>query len=425
MKFDSEFKKSHLREMLEWRLRNTIDTSGNGYIEIVGDPDHPTCNKTIVNTCRGIYSFAVGAVVFKNEQLGSDCEKGARHGLEFLNNHIHDSTNGGYYWEVTKKGDTYEPKETMKMVYGHAFVLLAKSASTLAGITSDSDVENEWNLLEKYFWKSSEGMYADLISCDWSETDSYRGQNGCMHLCEALILAFKATKVDKYLSRAELIASTLCKKLPSTNEDTEGLVWEHYSSDWSHDWGYNRADLDKWTGEGADPTTMGIREYRPWGFLPGHIAEWGKLLLLLFELRPSEKWLLEVAEKFVNYVMTTGWDSEHGGVYYCMAPNLIHNSELLESLNSKGQVVNDSKFMWPLAEILAATHLLMSHEGKEQYKSKHEQIWKYCEQNFMEGTDGKCTGVWWSRLSRENTRLCVGVNVRDMYHPLAACYDML
>eukprot|EP01060_Flectonema_neradi_P022044 TRINITY_DN3023_c0_g1_i2.p1 TRINITY_DN3023_c0_g1~~TRINITY_DN3023_c0_g1_i2.p1 ORF type:complete len:425 (+),score=83.73 TRINITY_DN3023_c0_g1_i2:52-1326(+) len=424
MKHDEAFKKAHLKSMLEWRIKNTIDT--DGYLEIVGDPDHQGDSKTIVNTCRGIYSLAVGAVAFKGEDLEKKCADGAKHGLDFLNNHLHDKTNGGYYWEVVKKDGAFVPKEDMKMVYGHAFVLLAKSATTLAGITPPSDIEEIWNLLEDKFWRPSEQMYADLISCDWATVDDYRGQNGCMHLCEALILAFKATRIDKYLNRALHIATILCKKLPSSTAGANELVWEHYHNDWSHDWEYNRADLDKWTGEGADPTTMGIREYRPWGFLPGHIAEWGKLLLLLFNLLPSEGWLLQTAERYIDYTLTTGWDDAHGGVYYSIAPDLTHDAAQSEKLNAKGQVVNDGKFMWPVSEILAATFLLITHKkGDERITQQHEKVWAYCEDHLMERIDNDLTGVWWSRLSKENKRLCVGVNVRDMYHPLAACFDML
>ena len=80
-----------------------------------------------------------------------------------------------------------------------------------------------------------------------------------MHMCEAMLSAFEATGEEKYLNRAHLLAKRICVDLASK---ANGLVWEHYKTDWTHDWEYNH----------DDPKNL----FRPYGYLPGHFTEWSK-----------------------------------------------------------------------------------------------------------------------------------------------------
>ena len=70
----------------------------------------------------------------------------------------------------------------------------------------------------------------------------------------------------------------LCEQAALAN----GLVWEHYHADWSVDWDYNK----------DDKTNI----FRPWGYQPGHLTEWAKLLLILERhagrLAAPSDWLL-------------------------------------------------------------------------------------------------------------------------------------
>ena len=89
-----------------------------------------------------------------------------------------------------------------------------------------------------------------------------------MHLCEAYIAAYDATADHDFLLRAQRLAKRFAADLATS---AGGLIWEHYHSDWSIDWDYNR---DK-------PGDL----FKPWGFQPGHQVEWAKLLLQLNEMR--------------------------------------------------------------------------------------------------------------------------------------------
>ena len=118
--------------------------------------------------------------------------------------------------------------------------------------------------MEKRFWSREHGLYADEATGDWKTLFQYRGQNADMHGYEALISAFEATGEVSYLERALLIARNITVRQAQL---AGGLLWEHYHSDWSVDWEYNR----------NDKTNI----FRPWGYQPGHLTEWAKLLLIL------------------------------------------------------------------------------------------------------------------------------------------------
>ena len=79
----------------------------------------------------------------------------------------------------------------------------------------------------------------DCAAGDGTAIAAYRGQNANMHMCEAMLAAYEATGEDQYLDRAELLAQRICIDLA---DQSDGLIWEHYRSDWTHDWDYNRDD---------------------------------------------------------------------------------------------------------------------------------------------------------------------------------------
>src|SRR5262249_59684980 len=98
------------------------------------------------------------------------------------------------------------------------------------------------------------------------------------------------------------LAATVSVGQPALAGD---LVGEHSHADWTVDWEYNRHDRSN--------------IFRPWGYQPGHLAEWAKLLLILERHRPAD-WLLPRAVALFDAALERGWDARHGGVMYGFAP---------------------------------------------------------------------------------------------------------
>ncbi|MFS6698378.1 AGE family epimerase/isomerase, partial [Staphylococcus aureus] len=84
------------------------------------------------------------------------------------------------------------------------------------------------------------------------------------------------------LDRALMLADHMTRRQAAL---ADGLVWEHYDTQWRIDWDYNR----------DNPKHL----FRPWGFQPGHQTEWAKLLMilepLLLERNREERWIVPTA----------------------------------------------------------------------------------------------------------------------------------
>lgn len=154
------------------------------------------------------------------------------------------------------------------------------------GITQASQtLDHTWDFLERYVWDEHAQAYADERDTSLNTLQPYRGQNANMHMCKAALAAWQATTDSHYLDRAEKLAQRFTIDLAVDNSHvTNGMVWEHYDSNWQVDMYFNS---DK-------PNDR----YKPWGFQPAHQLEWSKLLSILHNARPNAKWLTRARELF-------------------------------------------------------------------------------------------------------------------------------
>jgi mannose/cellobiose epimerase-like protein (N-acyl-D-glucosamine 2-epimerase family) len=234
-------------------------------------------------------------------------------------------------------------------------------------------------------------LYRDEISEDWLKVSPYRGQNANMHSCEAMIAAYEATSNEHYLNRAFTLAQNICIRQAAL---TDGLIWEHYHEDWTVDWDYNR----------DDPRNL----FKPWGFQPGHLTEWAKLLLILNKHRP-EAWLLPRARELFDSALERAWDQEFGGICYGFSP--------------EGEICDGDKYFWVQAESLAAAALLALSSDDNQYWDWYQRIWSYSWRHLVDHTHG----AWFRILDRENRKyddLKSPAGKTD-YHTMGACYEVL
>jgi mannose/cellobiose epimerase-like protein (N-acyl-D-glucosamine 2-epimerase family) len=232
------------------------------------------------------------------------------------------------------------------------------------------------------------------------------------------------------------------------------LVYEHYRPDWSWpDWEYNKEEPDD--------------TFRPWGFQPGHLVEWAKLLVQLqrYTHVPSEHsaagdpaapalcsgssnasaraaavgepeheqaWRIPTAQRFFDAAVK-GWDEAHGGFVYSLAPQ----PDLPQS--------NTRKYYWVQAEAIAATALLAtavplgsrggasdgvipgnSNDGsvardRAFYMGWYDRIWRYSWRHFIDHVHGG----WYRILTPANAKVDVQKSPpgKVEYHACGACYE--
>jgi mannose/cellobiose epimerase-like protein (N-acyl-D-glucosamine 2-epimerase family) len=383
---DRRFLIDHIDSVMKFYHPHCIDNNTGGFFQYFRDDGsiYDFDTKHLVSSTRFIFNYSMAAIQFDSK----DYLDAALHGINYLrDSHLNKNT-GGYAW--TMKGA--EVNDSTNYCYGLAFVLLAYSSAYKAGILKAKDyIEETYQLMEKHFWSKEYELYSDEISADWKVVSSYRGQNANMHSCEALIMAFEATGSQKYLDRALLIGKNICIRQAGL---AEGLIWEHYDSNWEINWVYNKNRPDDL--------------FRPWGFQVGHLTEWAKLLLIL-ERHVKEDWLLPRAQELFDDAVEIGWDEKSEGLFYGFAPN--------------GDICDKDKYFWVQAESLATAAVLANRTGDDYYWEWYDRIWSYSWKHMI---DHKY-GAWFRILDSNNNKyddLKSPAGKTD-YHTMGACYEIL
>lgn len=381
------FLQTHIHEILSFYHPRCLDTDLGGYFQAFRDDGsiYDTQSRHLVSSTRMIFNYAMAAIEF-GEPAYLDA---VHHGLKFLREKHFNPNTGGYRWALNGESTTDDTNHC----YGLAFVLLAYASALKAGIEEAAPwIEETFALMEQHFWDAEHCLYRDEISADWHTVAPYRGQNANMHSCEAMIAAYEATQDTKYLERAMTLAHNICLR---QGAQANGLIWEHYDANWQIDWDYNK----------SDPKNL----YRPWGFQPGHLTEWTKLLLMIARYHTDE-WLVPTARRLFDSAVEKAWDHENGGLFYGFAPD--------------GRICDDDKYFWVQAESMAAAALLAERTGDDQYWQWYQRLWDYSWQHMIDHRHG----AWYRLLNADNQRYD---NIKSPpggkcdYHTMGACHEIL
>jgi len=380
----------HIEHTMAFYHPRAIDPRGGFYHFFKDDGTiYDAQTRHLVSSTRFVFNYAMAYRQFgRPEYLDA-----AKHGVKFLREAHRSPVTGGYAWLLTNG----KVKDGTNHCYGLAFVLLAYAHAFRAGIAqAHGYLAETFDLMQHRFWSPDAGLYADEASADWSRLSPYRGQNANMHACEALLAAFEATGQRHYLDRASTVARNITMRQAAL---ANGLVWEHYHPDWSVDWDYNR----------DDKTNI----FRPWGYQPGHLTEWAKLLLILerhrTELSGDTSSLLPRAVELFDVALARAWDEEFGGIYYGFAPD--------------GSICDGDKYFWVQAESFAAAALLADRTGEEKYWNWYDRIWDYSWRCFVDHE----FGAWYRILTRDNNKISDEKSPagKTDYHTMGACYEVL
>jgi len=386
---DPRYLRRHALSLLDFYHQRSVDTTHGGFVPQISDRDGTVYDaraKLLPATARFVFNYSVGTLLDGPHY----CEEMAAHGIRHLERHHRDDRHGGYVWQL----DGQAVADGGKRCYGHAFVLLAYATAARAGVPGARErIEPAYALLDEHFWEDEYGRCRVELDRDWSGTSDYRGQNANMHTCEALLAAYEATGTEEYLDRAARIAEGLARDLA---DEGDGLLWEHYTSEWDHDWAYNR---DK-------PGDL----FRPWGYQPGHLLEWSKLLLVLARHR-EESWFADRAVRFFDAAVENGWDDDRGGFVY--------------NFDRDGDPLVENKYYWPLCEGIGATALLADRFDDERYRAWYDRIWNYALDNAVNDRYGN----WYFQLTPDNEVATDAIDdtpeVKVGYHQLNAIYETL
>ena len=388
------FLRRHITDTMAFYHPRAIDPAG-GFFHYFKDDGtiYERSHRHLVSSTRFVFNYAMAALEFADDaKLAAEYRDAVQHGLRYLREVHRNAQTGGYAWMIHDGA----PEDRTNHAYGVAFVLLAYSSARKAGIADAAAwMDETWELLERRFWDAGAGLYRDEADAEWNFS-GYRGQNANMHMCEAMLAAYQASDEVRYLDRALMLAEHITRRQAAL---ADGLVWEHYDTQWRIDWEYHK----------DDPKHL----FRPWGFQPGHQTEWAKLLMilepLLLERNREEHWIVPTARHLFDTAVKHAWDETYGGLCYGFAPG--------------GNVCDDDKYFWVQAESLAAAALLHARTGDAGYAVWHDRLWAYSWQHFVDHE----YGAWYRILTRDNRKYSDEKSPAGKvdYHTMGACHELL
>jgi sulfoquinovose isomerase len=345
-----------------------------------GCPPATRARQNLLTVTRAVHSYALG------ELLGiPGCAAIVEHGLCTLWEDHRDATAGGYITAVGHEGDD----DTSKRAYGHAHVLLAASSATAAGHQAASALfDDVLAVIDRHFWSETDGASAETYDRDWRETESYRGANSNMHLCEALLAAAESRARPDLAQRAVRLVKRFVDDYARHND---WLLPEHYDLAWKPDVDYNHDRLD-------DP-------FRPFGATVGHSLEWARLAICT-QLATGQRddRLVEASEALFDRAVRQGWDERHGGLAY--------------TLDWTGAPANSDHYWWPVAEGIGTAAYLLRVTGHGMYEDWYRRFWEYAATHLID----HARGGWYPQLDVQNRRkVHPWYGKPDIYHAIQAC----
>lgn len=360
--------------LLAFAVASPQPGTGAAYLDVDGAPEPGRPGETWI-TCRMVHSYALGHLMGV-----PGCRPVAERAMSGLTGALRDQDHGG--WHHTTEGDG------AKQAYDHAFVVLAGSSATVAGLPGGRELLDEaLAVLDERFWDEGHGLVADAAAADWSATEPYRGINANMHTVEALLAAADATGETRWLDRARRIAEFAHRQAAAHS----WRLPEHFDEQWRPQLEYNADRVD-------DP-------FRPYGATVGHGLEWARLFLQLEAAlpEPDASWL-EAAESLYARAVSDGWarDGADGFVY---------------TTAWDGTPVTGDRMHWVAAEAVGAAAALHHRTGDARYAADYATWWDHIAEHFLD----RQRGSWHHQL---DAGLAVATSVwpgkPDIYHALQA-----
>jgi len=392
----SEINKKYLLDTAEnenflEEIRNTLFSFGHrfpapgGSSYYLGDDGTPWTDRSRETwiTSRMVHVYSMAG--FLGHEGSAEL---AAAGLKGLKGELHDKVNGGWYAGLTADGEILPNKQC----YAHAFVILAASSATLAGIPGAKELLDEaLALYDLRFWNEEEGLSSDTWNTEFTVLDDYRGLNANMHTVEAFLAAADVTGDEKYRVRAGRIID----HVKGWAKENSWRIPEHFTKDWVADLECNKDKPDD--------------QFKPYGATPGHGIEWSRLIVqwalstYADDMEKAAEYI-EISENLYNRAIADAWNADG-------APGITYTTDW------EGNPVVHDRMHWTLAEAINTSAVLSHVTGKEKYAADYAEFMQYLDEKVLDHVNGS----WFHQLDRENQVIgTVWPGKSDLYHAVQA-----
>ncbi|MCZ2821732.1 AGE family epimerase/isomerase [Modestobacter sp. VKM Ac-2977] len=339
---------------------------GFGYL---GDDGQVLAGKPVETwiSARMTHVFGLGALVGE-----PGAEELAAHGVAALREGpLHDVEHGGWRSAVGAGAD-----DDTKAAYVHAFVVLAGSTATVAGIAGGRALlEEALGVWEQRFWDDDEGLAAESFDRTWATSEAYRGANANMHGVESTLAAADALAPTDPGAAARLRTRALRATDRIVHQWTRERDWrlpEHFTPSWELLPEFNR-------DRPADP-------FRPYGVTVGHQFEWARLCLHLAAALGEDApgWLHTDADGLFLAAAERGWAADgHEGFPY--------------TLDWDDRPVVAARMHWVVTEAIAAAAVRHAVLGDPQSLALQQRWEELGDRLFLD----PAVGSWHHELTPE------------------------
>lgn len=363
----------HLNSLLAFGRHTPAPGGGAYWLDDDGTPLPAQGVQTWI-TCRTVHVYSLGTL------LGIPGSRPiAEAALAGLTGPLRDAEHGGWYPGVSADG-TPDPDKT---AYAHAFVVLAASSATVAGLAGARELLTDaLATYERWFWDEAAGKAVDTWDTTFTTLDPYRGINANMHTVEAFLAAADVTGDGVWLDRAARIGAFAASAAAANG----WRLPEHFDEAWTA--------LPEFNDDQRDD------KFKPYGATVGHGLEWARLLLHLEAAGATGADWLEAARALFDRAVADGWaaDGADGFVY---------------TTDWSGAPVVADRMHWVAAEAIGAAAALHQRTGDEQYAQRYAQWWDYVDRYVIDHVNGS----WFHQLDVHNQPAgTVWPGKADLYH---------
>lgn len=289
--------------------------------------------------------------------------RAADHAFLFMKKAFWDDRNEGLFWMADYRGNPIDKK---KQIYNIAFGIYGLSEYFRAfGSRESLDMAvNLFKVIEKYSLDSVYGGYTDAFSEQWEkitdmrlsqkDMNAVKTMNTHLHILEAYTNLYRVWKDDGLKNKLEELLRLIAVKI--VDPDTC-----HFRMFFAENW----ESLSSAISYGHDIEGS---------WLLCEAAEALEDPALVYKMR-------ELAVKMVDAVLTEGFDTVYGGIYY--------------EASSPTQI-DFRKEWWPQAETIAGLINLWFRTGMDKYLAPMLKTWEFIHQYVIDHHDGE----WFSSVSR-------------------------
>ncbi len=363
---------------LELWYPKVIDQQNGGYYSNFSYDwtKETTQHKFIVTQARHVWTLSKALELYPSR---TEYHEYARHGFEFLRDHMWDKDYGGFYQLVDAAGNVPDGEYVFeKKLYGNSFALYAlaayykisqnKEALDLA-IRNFSWLDTHaydtlYGGYYQYLRRDGSIIYRSVLGNGYNASDKahvgLKDYNSSIHILEALTELYHVWPDDILRNRLmmmyEIVSETMC--------DSRGFLKLYFHPDWTP---VEDQELFDVLGESSKYTNH---------VTFGHDVETAFLLLEAADaLGIEQKNILPKARRLVDHALEKGWDHEKGGFY-----------EMGKYIDGEMKILDEGKNWWAQAEGINSLLLMHKHfpDDPNHYYEKFELLVNYIDQNMLD-----------------------------------------